>query len=69
MSDLTEKVISYLGKTSGRDKAMRLIQFFFRFVKGFLLKVRERTGNSNQFQAIIKKLDIISSNFSMTRRV
>lgn len=48
---------------------MRVIQFFFRFIKGILLKTRERIGDKTKYQDIIKKLDIISSNLSMTRRV
>lgn len=46
---------------------MRVLQFFFRFIKGFLLKLR---GNdAAKFQNVITKLDTMASTFSNTRRV
>lgn len=85
MSNNSEKIVSYLAKTSGRDKVcsfskkkiiflcflkvLRCIQFFVRFLKGFLLKFRERKGNESKYEDLIKRFDAISSNFSLTRRV
>lgn len=84
MSNNSEKIVSYLAKTSGRDKVrfyisilyififlkvLRCIQFFVRFLKGFLLKARERKGNESKYEDVIKRLDAIASNFSLTRRV
>lgn len=48
---------------------MRVMQFFFRFMKGIILKIREKTGDSQKYDELVKKLDSLSSNFSLTRRV